>query len=304
MARVSSKLASKLVKAIGIKRRLQEAAEVDDDPVKLAEIVAKLRRTDQLEPSRRLQRHWEWEPVDVAGYPLHVLENRDGRSGRMILYLHGGGYMFGPFGTEWAACHRVADATDCDFAVLIYPKAPEHQAEEAVGIADQAYTVLEGRYGAENIVVMGTSAGGALAIVLMAELRDAGRTLPASGVLISPGVDMTLADSIGELEAVDVLLSADHVRSAGRLYAGPIGPEHPWVSPLFGDLGGLPPLQVFVGTEEILLPSVMSFAEAARHAGTEVSLVIGDGQQHTWPLAPTPDGREALRQIADIIGRE
>ena len=301
MARISSRVASKLVKAIGIKRRLEQAAALDDDPAKLAEIVAKLRRTDQREPSRRLQRHWEWETHDVAGYPLHILQNRGGRSRRVILYLHGGGYMFGPFGTEWAACHRVAEATGCDFAVLVYPKAPEHQVEEAVEVTQQAFTALEDRYGAENIELMGTSAGGALAIVLMAELRDGGRPLPASGVLISPGVDMTLAESIGELESGDVLLSAAHVRSAGRLYAGPLGPEHPWVSPLFGELGGLPPLHVFVGTEEILLPSVLSFAERARDAGTEVSLIVGDGQQHTWPLAPTPDGREALTKIAEIL---
>ena len=302
MARVSSKVASKLVKAIGIKRRLQEAADVDDDPELLAALVARLRRTDQLEPSRRLQRHWSWEPVDIAGHPLHIMEDREGRSRRVILYLHGGGYMFGPFGTEWAACHRVAAATSCDFAVLIYPKAPEHEAPKTIAVATEAFSVLEDRYGASNVVMMGTSAGGGLAIVLMAELRAAGRPLPASGILISPGVDMTLADPIGDLEDGDVLLSAGHVRSAGKLYAGPLGAEDSRVSPMFGDLEGLPPLHLLVGTEEILLPGILSFADRAREAGTEVSLVIGDGQQHTWPLAPTPDGRETLREIAGIVG--
>jgi acetyl esterase/lipase len=304
MARLSSKAAGRLVKAIGIKRRLEQAAAVDADPERLAELVAKLRRFDQLEPSRRLQRHWNWESVEVGGYPLHVLESRNGLSRRVILYLHGGGYMFGPFATEWAACHRVAAATDCDFAMLIYPKAPEHQVTETVAVAECAFEVLADRYGAAQVLVMGASAGGGLAIALMAERRDAGRSLPASGILISPGVDMTLAESIGELETGDVMLSTAHVRSAGRLYAGSLGPRHRWVSPAFGELGGLPPLQVFVGTEEILLPSVLTFADRARLAGTEVSLVIGAGQQHTWPLGPTPDGREALADIVEIIGTD
>jgi len=303
MVRASTKVANQLVKAIGIKRRLEQAAQLDTDPVRLAEVVAKLRRTDQLAPSRRLQRRWRAEMLDVAGFPLHVLEDRAGRSNRVILYLHGGGYMFGPFGTEWAACHRVAEATGSDFAVLIYPKAPEHVVAETVAVTGRAFTLLSERYGAENVVLMGASAGGALAVALMAELRDAERPLPAAGVLISPGVDMTLAEPIGDLEAGDVLLSTAHVRSAGKLYAGPLSPDHPWVSPIFGDLSGFPPLAVFVGTDEILMPSVLTFVDRARESGTEVSLIVGEGQQHTWPLAPTPDGREALRQMIDIVGQ-
>lgn len=302
MARVSTKVANRLVKAIGIKRRLEQAAAVDADPVALGELIAKLRRTDALEPSRRLQRHWRAEAVDVAGHELHVLEARGGRSGRLILYLHGGGYMFGPFGTEWAACHKVAAATGCDFAVLIYPKSPEHHAAQTVAVAEQAFALLAERYGAPNMVLMGASAGGGLALAIMSELRDKGRPLPAAGVLISPGVDMTLAEPTDHLESGDVLVPAAHVRSAGKLYAGSLGPAHPWISPTFGDLGGLPPLHVFVGSEEILLPSVQTFVSRVEQAGTDVDLVVGQGQQHTWPLAPMPDGRDALRRIIDIIG--
>lgn len=114
---------------------------------------------------------------------------------------------------------------------------------------------------------------------------------------------MTLQEDVSHLEAVDVLLTPDYVRSAGALYAGPLGPEHPWVSPTFGDLSRLPPLQVYAGTCEILLPSIETFVERTRDAGTEVVLHVGEGQQHTWPLAPIPEGRQTLREIGELLGQ-
>ena len=90
-----------------------------------------------------------------------------------LMDLHGGGYMFGPFRPEWTMVAKLASATDCDFALLGYPKAPEHGAAETVGIARQAYSDLINRYGASNVILVGSSAGGGLAVVIMAALRDA-----------------------------------------------------------------------------------------------------------------------------------
>jgi len=302
MPSFTDKVAKQLVRASGIKRRLAQTAETENDPERLAKLVRKLRRFDRSQPPGRLRRRWNVETIAVEGHALHVVADRAGQSRRVILYLHGGGYIFGPFVTDWASCRRVASSTGCDFAVLDYPKVPEHEAPQTIAVTMQAYAVLEGRYGATSIILVGTSAGGGLALALMAQLRDEGRELPAMAILISPGVDVTLAEPIGDLEQHDVLLSVAHVRSAGRLYAGDLGAHHPSVSPLFGNLGGLPPLWVFAATSEILYPSLRTFVQTAQEAGTAATLVVGEGQQHTWPLAPTPDGRKALREIAEIIG--
>ncbi len=294
-------LATRLVRLIGIKRRLQELAHVDNDPQALARRVAKVRRTDRPTPPLRVRRTWSHEAIDVGGFPLHVLAPRAGRGDRVILYLHGGGYLFGPFGTEWAAMRKVAAATGSDWAMLIYPKAPEHHAAQTIDVAHQAFQLLADRYGARSVIVIGTSAGGGLALAVMRERRDRGEPLPSMAVLWSPGVDMTLEEDVAHLEAGDVLLSVDHVRSAGALYAGEWGARDPRVSPTFGDLSGLPPLHVFVGTAEIVYPSMLTFADRARVAGSEVHLIVGEGQQHTWPVAPTPEGREALERTIEIV---
>ena len=187
-----------------------------------------------------------------------------------------------------------------DFAML-YPRAPEHDAADALRVARAAYGTLADRYGVGGVLPIGTSAGGGLAIALMAALRDEGGGTPPCAVLLSPGVDMTLEHPVEHLEESDVLVSTEHVRSAGRVYGGALGSDHPTVSPLFGDLGDLPNMYVFVGGAELLRSSIEAFAGKATEGGTEVRLILGDDQQHTWPIAPTPEGRQGLGQIVDIV---
>ena len=298
---IRGRLANQMVRALGIKRRLRRLAAAENDPVAFARQLEALRRTDRREPPRNVRTRWDVQRVDVSGFELFVMARKGSPGRRALLYLHGGGYLFGPFGTEWAAIKRVADQSSSDFAVFLYPRAPEHDAAETLQLTRAAYRSMTDRYGSAGVALVGTSAGGGLAIALMAVLRDEGAPLPPCAVLLSPGVDMTLEHPVGVLDESDVLLSTEHVRSAGRVYAGELRPDDAIISPLFGDLGGLPKLTVFVGGSELLRPSIEAFAHKATEAGTEVILIVGQDQQHTWPAAPTPEGREALQQIADIL---
>ena len=290
-----------MVRALGIKQRLRRLAEVDDDPVAFEQRLHKLRRTDRRRPPWTVRLRWDIEHVDVSGFDLFVMSRKGSPGRKLLLYLHGGGYLFGPFGTEWAAMRKVAERSMSDFAMLLYPRAPEHDGGEALRVARAAYGAMTDRYGVGSVLPIGTSAGGGLAIALMAMLRDEGGGTPPCAVLLSPGVDMTLEHPVEHLEESDVLVSSEHVRSAGRVYAGALGPDHPTVSPLHGDLGGLPRMHVFVGGAELLRPSIEAFARKARESGTEVRQILGDDQQHTWPIAPTPEGRKALEHLADIV---
>lgn len=301
MTTIRDRLATQLVRAFGIKRRLRRLAEAENDPAVFNERLRKLRRTDKRKPPFAVRFRWNIHELDVSGYELFVMAQKGSPGPRALLYLHGGGYLFGPFGTEWGAMKRLADQSSSDFAVFLYPRAPEHDAAETLRVTRAAYGAMTDRYGAAGVALVGTSAGGGLAIALMASLRDEGTPLPPCAVLLSPGVDLTLEQPVGDLDESDVLLSTEHVRSAGRVYAGDLGPDHPTVSPMFGDLSGLPDLTVFVGGAELLRPSIEAFAHKASEAGTDVRVILGPDQQHTWPAAPTPEGRKALQQIAEIL---
>lgn len=302
MTTIRGRLYRQLVLALRVKQQLRRLAEVDDDPVAFKQRLQKLRRrTDRRRPPSTVRLRWDTEHVDVSGFDLFVMSRKGSPGRRALLYLHGGGYQFGPSGADWAAMRRVAKGSMSDFAMLLYPRAPEHDAVEALRVARAAYGTMADRYGVGSVLPIGTSAGGGLAIALMAALRDEGGRTPRCAVLLSPAVDMTLEHPVKHLEESDVVVSTEYVRSAGRVYAGTLGSGHPTVSPLFGDLGDLPDMNVFVGGAELLRPSIEAFARKATEAGTEVRLIWGDDQQHTWPITPTPEGRQALGQVVDIV---
>jgi monoterpene epsilon-lactone hydrolase len=302
MPSIRGRLADQLVSAMGLKRKLTELAGMEPGSDEFAASLARLRRTDRRRPTPSVRASWVQERLDVSGYAMDLMTPKSGNGERVILYLHGGGYIFGPFPTEWSAMRKIGRDTGCDFAMLMYPRAPEHEAPRTVEVALAAFELLEARYGPGNVLLVGTSAGGGLALALTMERRDTGLRLPSALVLLSPGVDMTLQDDVAHLEEGDVLLSAEHVRTAGALYAGGLGADHPLVSPLCGDLSGLPPLHVFAATREILYPSLERFVEKARDSGTEAQLIVGEDQQHTWPLGVSPEAKQSRHQITALIG--
>jgi acetyl esterase/lipase len=291
----------RMVVILGVKRRLDQVVDVADDPDELANIVRSQRKWNQPEPPRGIARAWDIETVDINGFDLHLGVNPSAPRRRVILYLHGGGYIFGPFRPEWTMLTKLASAADCDFALLDYPKAPEHHAGETQAVVQKALTILTHRYGAPNLVLAGLSAGGGLAITAMIALRDAGLPMPARAVLMSPAVDMTMSDEASHLADNDLILSIDFIRAAGEIYSQPLEPANAQVSPLYADLRDLAPLLVLVGDREILLPSIERFAAAAINAGTDVEFVAAAGQQHGWPQAPTPEGGEAINRMATFV---
>jgi monoterpene epsilon-lactone hydrolase len=304
MTSFRTRAATRLVSAIGVKRRLQELADSSDDPARFDRLLRKTRKYDRRDPPSRMVKQMRHEQIDVDGHLFHLFSGRSGGGGRVILYFHGGGYMFGPFAPEWKMASSIAASTNSDLAVFLYPRTPEDQAERTVDAMLDAYQAVVDGYADGEVVLLGTSAGGGLSIVLMVEAALRGMPGPSRAVLVSPAVDMVLQEDLDAAEAGDVLLSADYVRLAGRLYAGALPTDHPWVSPTNGNLEGLPPLQVFSGSREILSPGIESFVERVRAEGSSVELIVGHDQQHTWPTMSTPEGHQARDAIAAFIVAE
>ena len=301
MTSFRTRVATRIVSAVGVKRKLQGLADAHDDPARFDRLLDKTRRYDRRDPPSRMIKQMRLERIEVDGHELHLFSDRSGAANRLILYLHGGGYMFGPFAPEWKMAWSIAAATNSDLAVFLYPRAPGYEVEGTVAVTLRAYQAVLSRYGGGQIVLLGTSAGGGLSLVLMAEATLREIRPPSRAVLVSPAVDMSLHEDLDVLEEGDVLLSADYVRLAGRLYAGSLGADHPWVSPTNGKLDGLPPLQILAGSREILSPSIETFVERVRAAGTSVDFVVGEGQQHAWLTLSTPEGLRARKAIMAFI---
>jgi len=243
--------------------------------------------------------------VDANGVPSEWSESVVAR-GRTILFLHGGGYMVGSKRASRAFAARLAKMTERHVCCIDYRLSPEHGYPAAIEDAVTSYRWLLGQTSAD-IVVVGESAGGGLAVALIMCLRDAGLPLPSSAVLISPWLDLAIdGDSAKPGASDDPLVTVETLRIMAHLYVGE-NIREPLASPLHGNLKGLPPMLLMAGGVELLRDDSVRFVTRAASAGVSAELFLAPGMAHIWPLiAPdAPEGIEALQRACEfILGRQ
>ena len=295
MTSLRSRLVTAALPLIGAKRRFSSAARVQqrvrDTALRLAPFA----------PPRALLRRLDVSVHRPQGWPVYELAPR-GPATRRIVHLHGGAYIGELVTPHWTALARLVRAVPARCTVPIYPLAPHATAARTVpGVAALVAAAIDGT-GAPDVVLTGDSAGGGLALAVAQHLRDTGSPQPARIVLVAPWLDVTMTDPRQEvLEPLDRMLGRAGLAEAGRLYAGELDLRDPRVSPLHGDLTGLAPITVFAGTHDLLHPDALALVDRARAVGVAVDLVEGPGQQHVYPLLPTPEGRAALDAVAALV---
>ena len=245
------------------------------------------------------------EPAVAGGVPAEWIDAGEADADRVILYLHGGAYTRGSFVSHRSLAARLSAASRARVLVIAYRLAPEHTFPAPVEDATAAYRwLLQSGIQSDRLVVAGDSAGGGLAVATLLALREAGDSLPAGAVLLSPWTDLTgTAESVRTLAAADPWLNAERLSLVAGLYLGSADPWNPLASPLFGDLRGLPPLLIQVGTDEILLDDATTLAERAEAAGVEVTLEIWEEVWHVFQAfaAEIPEGRQAIDRIGAFV---
>jgi acetyl esterase/lipase len=183
-----------------------------------------------------------------------------------------------------------------------YRTAPSHPFPAALDDCVTAYHwLLKQGVVAQNIVVAGDSAGGNLTVTMLMKLRDSGTSLPAAAACLSPVTDLTPRDNLPQ-GFQDPLLSPKAVRFYNRSYLGNKDAHNPLISPVFGNLRGLPPLLVHAGEDEILRDDALRIASLAESAGVDVRLEIFPRMWHVWQLNLTlPQAIQSLDDIAHFL---
>jgi monoterpene epsilon-lactone hydrolase len=245
------------------------------------------------------------EPVDAGGVPAEWVSAPGATPERIILYLHGGGYVVGSIRSHCELAARLSTAAAARALLIGYRLAPEHPHPAAVEDATAAYRWLLTRgISPGRIVVAGDSAGGGLTVATLVALRDSGQPLPAAGVCISPWVDLEgIGDSMTAKAAADPIIQVDGLKRMAGMYLGGLDPRTPLAAPLYAELSGLPPLLIQVGGAERLLDDSTRLAERARKAGVDVTLEVWDDMIHVWHVFASllPEARQAIDAIGAFI---
>ncbi|TPK73386.1 alpha/beta hydrolase [Mesorhizobium sp. B2-4-12] len=273
-------------------------------PENLRRWIAAARKTEDHRPPASLHQRFNIEAHMVDGFPVYEIAPRAGERKR-ILYLHGGAYVFEITPYHWHLIADMADRLGYAVTVPIYPIAPEHDFHAMFGMVGDVYRRMLDETEPDDIIFMGDSAGGNMAVVLTMMAAEERLALPSRHVLISPGLDMSLANpEVFEAEGKDPWLGIAGGLEAIRMYSAGIDRTDWHISPLYGDLSVLPKTLLLTGSRDMLSPDNLIFAKKARAAGVEVDVIYEEGMFHVWPLIDMPESRRARQRMAAFLSSE
>jgi epsilon-lactone hydrolase len=263
---------------------------IQSDPEAWGDLTAEPRGVDYIE-------------VRAGGVPAMWAVPQDCQEDRVLLCMHGGGFVGGSIYTHRKLFAHLAKAAGTRALLLDYRLAPEHVHPAPLEDATAAYQwLLEQGIEPTHVAFAGDSSGGGLALTAQLHARDLDLPLPAAALLISPWVDMEQSgESYRSNWATEAFFYKELVDGLAALFLGPAGdPRDPLASPLYSDLTGLAPMSIQVGGAETLLDDSRMLAERAHAAGVEVEFTIFPGEQHTFQMAAgrADEADEAIGQLA------
>jgi epsilon-lactone hydrolase len=246
----------------------------------------------------------EVEALEVEGMKAEWIRPAGVKNEAAIFYVHGGGYISGSCSDHRHHVAKVVLASATPALQFEYRLAPEHTYPAAFEDGMRAYRwMLAQGFEARRMVIAGDSAGAGMTLALLLGIRDQGLPLPAAAVASSPWTDLLLTGASYQTNRYSCLSPLEMAAVCNRYYAGEHDLKDPYISPLYGDLRGLPPLLIMAGDDETMRDDSVSFAEKARQSGVDVTLRVEKGMGHCYPfMAPMfPEAVAAMAEIGAFI---
>ncbi len=272
--------------------------------------VASLRRALELQsrlffyPPRGTTHSW----TEHGGVPCLTITPRGASKGRVLLYIHGGGFVFGSPRTHSAMGAQLAQRIGAQAILPQYRLAPEAPYPAAPDDVRSAWDgIIASGISPKDIVLGGDSAGGALALGLVAALCSEGAQLPAALFAFSPLTDLTFSgESFSSNAEAEVVLAAERGEEMAGLYLNGHSGAEPCASPLHASFKGGPPTWVTVGDTEVLLDDARRIIAKLDAEGVEAKLVLEHDLPHVWPIFHNvlPEARQTLEALAQWIRQQ
>ena len=269
------------------------------------EATVEIRRAGINALSRRLPDGIECEDTSIAGVPVRWVRPTWSKSPQIVLAVHGGGFHVGSVESHRDLAGHVAAASGAQVVIIDYRLSPEDVYPAALDDVKAVYrALLEQGVAPTDLALLGDSSGGGLSLSAVLALKDEHVPMPAGIVVMSAWVDQTLASpSIKGRAGLDPFQNEAAYIRVGSAYRAGVPADDPYVSPIFGDLRGLPPMLMQVGTHEPLHDDTVRFAERAGEAGVIVEIQVEEGMPHMhqmllWNL---PEAADSARRAGAFI---
>lgn len=240
----------------------------------------------------------ELELRGVRAFRVHAAKKQ--ANAPTILHFHGGGYVLGSARGSLEYAYRLAESVGGTCVTVDYRLAPDHPYPAAIDDALDAYRgLLDVGIAASSIILSGESSGGGLALALALALKTTDDPLPAGIIGVCPFADLTLrGESVSKFAGDDPAANRDVLTYLGASYFQGHEPTDPLVSPLYGDLSGLPPIYLTASEGEVLLSDTTRLIERAKKAGVNVTSRIVDDSVHVYTIFPfLPETATTMQEI-------
>jgi monoterpene epsilon-lactone hydrolase len=252
-----------------------------------------------------LRRRCDISTESVGGYDVVTVRPHDlPADATQLIYMHGGAFISPMAAAQWLIVDGLLKRTPALVRVPMYPLAPQHQVDDSFAFLDEVTHWCGEAEPNRSMIYTGDSAGAGLALAYAMHQRDTGARQRADAlVLFDPWVDVTLTNpAIAAFEPRDPMLHTAQLRTCGQWWSGARATTDPAVSPLLGDLAGLPPVHSFAGDRELLLPDLIAMNGRIRRAGGTSTLTVAHGAFHGYACAVwTREARQALDEAAGFI---
>lgn len=233
-----------------------------------------------------------------------IIQPKEQYSDFVIFYIHGHNFWADPSKVQFKFYKKLADTLGAPLVLPVYPKAPAHHVGEVQEMLLDRYLYMVNvkEVAPQNIILAGDAAGGGLALSLLQRMKYQALPMPKQAILLSPWLDVTCTDpGMEEIQPGDPLLNIERLRFQGKEYAGDVALESPAVSPLYGDIKGLPPISAFTGTHDILSVDAIRLNSIAEEDKLDVNVYVFPNQLHFFMGLPIPEAREVLEIIAEEV---
>lgn len=239
---------------------------------------------------------------EMEDMPIYILEPPQMDNDKVIIHLHGGGFISKSNNRNWKFLDRLAVETQQKIIVPLYPLLPDHNFKQAYDKLKKFYTIQLEKHDNENISFCGYSAGGCLSLGLSLYLKENNIPIPKNIILISPWLDLRLGNpEIDELEDKDPLLYKDYLKTLAISWADGEKLDDYRLSPINGNIMDLENISIFVGTHDILYPDTKIFYNKCKSIGKKINYFVFEGLYHNFIALPIHEINKTLQLIVEVL---